>query len=54
VQSVGAFLGAAGLRGLGAVAAGGAGLTLLSIWVLYRNLSRTTSTRGTTHVTFSF
>jgi hypothetical protein len=54
VQSVGAFLGAAGLRGLGAVAAGGAGLTLLSIWVLYRNLSRTTSTRGTTLVTFSF
>lgn len=54
VQSIGTFLDAAGLRGLGAVAAGGAGLTLLSIWVLYRNLSRTTSSRGTAHVTFSF
>jgi hypothetical protein len=54
VQSTGTFLDAAGLRGLGAVAVAGAGLTLLSIWVLYRNLSRTTPSRGTSHVTFSF
>lgn len=54
VQSMGTFLDAAGLRGLGAVAVGGASLTLLSIWVLYRNLSRTTPSRGTGHVTFSF
>ena len=52
VQSVGGFLDAAGMRGLGAVAAAGAGLTLLSIWVLYRNLGRNPS-RGTSHVTFS-
>jgi len=54
VRSVGAFLEAAGLRGLGTVAGGAALLTLVSIWVLYRNLFRTTSSRGSAHVTYSF
>ena len=53
VRSVATFLEAAGLRGLGTVAAGAALLTLVSIWVLYRNLFRT-PTRGSTYVTYSF
>ncbi len=53
VRAVGGFLTAAGLRGLGTVAAGTALLTLISIWVLYRYLIRT-PTRGSTYVTYSF
>ncbi len=53
VRSATAFLDAAGLRGLGTVAAGAALLTLLSVWVLYRNLVRT-PTRGSSYVTYSF
>lgn len=47
-----AVFGAAGIRGVGALAAGGAILTMLSIWVLYKNLIRTPN-RGSTHVMFS-
>jgi len=42
----------AGLRGLGALAAGIGGMTVLSIWILYRNLFRT-PTREANHVPFN-
>lgn len=48
-----AVFGAAGVRGVGALAAGVAILTMLSIWVLYKNLFRTPN-RESTYVTFSF
>jgi hypothetical protein len=43
---------AAGMREVGAVAMGGALLTLISIWVLYRYLFRA-SDGNVSHVTFS-
>ena len=43
----------AGARGLGALALGVGGMTMLSIWILYRNLFRT-PTRETNHVLYTF
>lgn len=43
----------AGMRGLGALLGVAAMLTMLSIWVLYRNLFRS-PTRETSYVTYSF
>lgn len=42
-----------GLRGIGALAAGGAVLIVISVWVLYTNLFRT-SDQESTYVTYSF
>ncbi|MGH7507154.1 MAG: zf-HC2 domain-containing protein [Longimicrobiales bacterium] len=50
--SAGTVFGAAGFRGVGALAAGGGILIMLSIWILYRNLFQTPN-RGSTYVTFS-
>jgi len=53
VTNATAFLDSVGLRGAGAMAAASAGVILVSIWVLYRFLFRT-SNRGTGHVLFMF
>lgn len=53
VQQAGTIVANAGLRGLGLLAALCAALTLLSIYVLYRNLFRT-PTRESNYVSFSF
>ena len=53
VQQTGTVVANAGLRGLGLLAALCAGLTLLSIWILYNNLVRT-PTRESNHVSYSF
>jgi hypothetical protein len=47
------FVQTAGMRGLGALMGGAALLTMLSIWVLYRNLFRSTP-RESSYVTYSF
>jgi hypothetical protein len=47
------LLATAGARGLGALAVGVGGLTMASIWILYRNLFRT-PTRETNHVSYTF
>ena len=52
-QQAGTLIATAGLRGLGAAAAIGAALTVLSIWILYRNLFRT-PTRESNYVSYSF
>ncbi len=51
--NVGTFLATAGMRGLGTAIAVSAVLTMLSIYVLYRNLIRT-PTRGSSYATYSF
>ena len=51
--NVGAFLQTAGMRGIGALAALAGVLTVLSIWILYRNLFRTPR-RESSYVTYSF
>ena len=51
--NVGAFLETAGMRGLGIAIALASLLTVLSIYVLYRNLFRT-PTRESSYVTYSF
>jgi hypothetical protein len=43
----------AGARGLGALAVGLGGLTMASLWILYRNLLRT-PTREVNHVSAQF
>ena len=43
VANVGAVIGTAGATGIGAILAGAGGTTVLSIWVLYRNLFRSPS-----------
>jgi len=48
-----AFIGTAGVSGIGVIAAVGGGATLLSIWILYRNLFRT-SARESHYVSYSF
>jgi hypothetical protein len=53
VNEAGSFMGSAGMRGVGVLAAGGAAVILLCLWVLYRNVIRT-PTRGTTYVSFMF
>lgn len=53
VKLGGTLLTTGGVRGVGVLAAGGAVLTIVSIWVLYTNLFRT-SDRESTYVTFSF
>lgn len=53
VQQGTALLATAGLRGLGALAAMGGALTMLSIWILYRYLFRT-PTRESNYVSYSF
>lgn len=47
------FVTTAGMTGIGALAAFAGMMTMLSIWVLYRNLFRT-PTRETDYVTYSF
>jgi anti-sigma factor RsiW len=53
VSTVTTFLDSVGLRGAGAMAAATGGVILVSIWVLYRFLFRT-SNRGAGHVSFMF
>jgi hypothetical protein len=53
VNSAGAFMGSAGMRGVSVVAGGGAAVIVICAWVLYRNVVRT-PTRGTTYVSFMF
>lgn len=53
VQQAGTIVATTGLRGLGLLAALCAALTLLSLWILYRNLFRT-PTRESNYVSFSF
>lgn len=52
MANVGSFLETAGMRGLGALAAAAGALTVLSIWILYRNLR--TPRRESSYVTYSF
>lgn len=51
--SIGAFLETAGMRGIGTALAVAGVLTMLSVYVLYRNLFRT-PTRESSYVTYSF
>lgn len=53
-DSVGSIIEAAGIRGIGALAATVSVLILTSIWVLYTNLIRTPHHQDSTHGTFSF
>ena len=53
VQQATSLVATAGLRGLGLLAAVGGALTMLSIWILYRNLFRT-PTRESNYVSYSF
>jgi hypothetical protein len=53
VMQGGELLETAGARGVGALLAMASAATMLSIWVLYRNLFRT-PTRETNYVTYSF
>ena len=53
VQQAGTIVATTGLRGLGLLAAICAALTLLSLWILYKNLFRT-PTREPNYVSFSF
>lgn len=53
VRSSGQLFHQVGMSGVGALAAGGALVTTLSAWVLYRNLFRSPS-RETNYVSFSF
>lgn len=53
VANTGEFLAVAGMRGLGAIIAVAGATTMLSIYVLYRNLFRT-PTRESHYVTYSF
>jgi anti-sigma factor RsiW len=53
VASVGAVINTAGVTGLGAILAGAGTMTVLSIWVLYRNLFRSPS-RESDYALFSF
>ena len=53
VSAVRQVLETAGLTGLGAIGAVAGALTMLSIWILYRNLFRT-PTRESNYVTYSF
>jgi anti-sigma factor RsiW len=50
----GAFVATAGLSGVGLIAATAALATVLSIWVLYRNLFRTPSRNSSNYALFSF
>ncbi|CAN5625965.1 hypothetical protein BH23GEM10_BH23GEM10_10010 [soil metagenome] len=47
------FVGTAGVTGVGAIAATAGMMTMLSVWILYRNLFRT-PTREIDYVTYSF
>jgi len=51
--SMTSFVETAGLRGMSVMAAGLAGVIMVSIWVLYRNLFRTPN-RGSTYVSYTF
>ena len=53
VANLGEFLATAGMRGIGAAVAAVGALSMLSIYVLYRNLIRT-PTRESHYVTYSF
>lgn len=53
VQQATALFATAGMRGLGLIAALGGGLTMLSIWILYKYLFRT-PTRESNYVSYSF
>lgn len=53
VANIGSFTESAGLRGVSAVAVGGAAVFVISIWVLYRNLFRTPN-RGSTYASYTF
>jgi hypothetical protein len=53
LTQTGLLLANAGTAGLGAILAASGGATLLSVWVLYRNLFRT-PTRESNYVTYSF
>lgn len=53
VQQATAIVATAGVRGLGLIAGVGAALTMLSIWILYKNLFRT-PTRESNYVSYSF
>ncbi len=53
IRSVTSFLGSAGMRGAGVLAASVAAVLLVSAWVLYRNLFRTPN-RGSTYVSYTF
>lgn len=52
VATVRQLIATAGMSGIGALAAGGALMTTLSMWILYQNLFRT-PTRESNHVSYS-
>jgi hypothetical protein len=53
VANIGALISTAGITGLGAILAGGGALTVLSTWILYRNLVRSPS-RDSHYALYSF
>jgi hypothetical protein len=53
VANIGALIITAGITGLGAILAGGGALTVLSTWILYRNLVRSPS-RESHYALYSF